>query len=120
MCDEKSLLKISPSFNGQKGISITIPLKTGTIGSIIGFDEVKKLEQVVDYTHYYEIGDSIDSKKLNTLDQLFARIMIVSGAKANMYETLKKIRNMVSVKDINGTEMIIWTTFDKLLSKYSV
>ena len=120
MCDEKSILKISPSFNGQKGISITIPLKTGTIGSIIGFDEVKKLEQVVDYTHYYEIGDSIDSKKLNTLDQLFARIMIVSGAKANMYETLKKIRNMVSVKDINGTEMIIWTTFDKLLSKYSV
>ena len=117
MCDDNDVLRISPTFNGQKGISITIPLKIGTIESITGFDEVEKLEQVIDYTHYYEIGDSIDSKKLNTLDQLFARIMIVSEDKAKMYKTLKKIRNMISVKDTNGTEMIIWTTFDKLLSK---
>ena len=117
MGDEKDIMKICPTFNGQKGMSITIPLKVGKIGSILGFDEIKSLKQVVDYTHYYEIGDTILPQSINTLDQLFARIMVVSKTKERMYKTLKQIRNLVSVKDINGQEMIIWDTFDKIYNE---
>ena len=114
MCDEKDIQNISPFFNGKRGISITLPLRLGEIGCVEGIEKIKSLKQVVDYTHYYEVGDSIVPQKINTLDQLFARIMVVSQTESDMNETLKTIRKSVSVKDVNGSEMIIWTTFDKL------
>lgn len=114
MGDKKDVSKIAPYFNGKKGVSITIPLSLGTISSIQGFDEVKSLKQVVDYTHYYEIGDTITPKKINTLDQLFARIMIVSDDETELKKTIKSVRRLVSVKDENEQEMIIWDTFDRL------
>ncbi len=117
MADDYDLSKISPYFNGKKGVSITIPLRIGTICSIQGFNEVKSLKQVVDYTHYYEIGDTIIPKSINTLDQLFARIMIVSDCNADLIRTIKTVRRLVSIKDENGQEMIIWDTFDELYSK---
>lgn len=114
MGDENDVSKISPFFNGQKGVSITIPLQIGTISSIQGFDEVESLNHVVDYTHYYKIGDTIGPNSINTLEQLFARIMIVTGNENELKETIIKVRSLVSVKDENGQEMIIWDTFDEL------
>ena len=114
MGDKDDVSKIAPYFNGKKGISITIPLRLGTISSIQGFDEVKSLKQVVDYTHYYEVGDTIIPKFINTLDQLFARIMIVSDTESELKKTINSVRRLVSIKDENGQEMIIWDTFDRL------
>ena len=117
MGDENDVLKISPFFNGKKGVSITIPLQIGTISSIQGFDEVESLKYVVDYTHYYEIGDTITPKNVNTLDQLFARIMIVSDNNTELIKTITAVRDLVSIKDEKGQEMIIWDTFDELYNK---
>ena len=114
MGDKNDVSKIAPYFNGKKGVSITIPLRLGKISSIQGFDEVKSLKQVVDYTHYYEVGDTIIPKYLNTLDQLFARIMIVSDTESELKKTINSVRRLVSIKDENGREMIIWDTFDRL------
>ena len=120
MGDQKDISKIAPYFNGKKGASITLPLRLGTISSIEGFEEVKALEQVVDYTHYYEIGDTISPNKINTLDQLFARIMIVSNTEAELKKTINSVRRLVSIKDEKGQEMIIWDTFDELFGVENV
>lgn len=120
MGDENDVSKIAPYFNGKKGVSITIPLRLGTISSIQGFDEVKSLKQVVDYTHYYEVGDTIVSKSINTLDQLFARIMIVSDTDSELKQSISLVRRLVSIKDENGKEMIIWDTVDELFGTEDV
>ena len=114
MCDEREILKIDPSFKGKTGITFTIPLKVGTIGWIEGDDDIKSYKYVVDYTHYYEIGDTITPQKINTLDQLFARVMVVGDSQELLLETIKRIRTKLVIKDAAGENMIIWNTFDKL------
>ena len=89
-------------------------MKVGTIGWIEGDDDIKSYKYVVDYTHYYEIGDTITPQKINTLDQLFARVMVVGDSQELLLETIKRIRTKLVIKDAAGENMIIWNTFDKL------
>ena len=117
MGDEGDFRKIDASFKGQKGISLTIPLITGTIGKIEGVEEVRSFKQVVDYTQYYEIGETVSPKSINTLDQLFARVMVVGESHEELLETLSIIRNLLKISDIEGNNMILWGTFDKLYAE---
>ena len=64
------------------------------------------------------MGDSILPKHINTLSQLFGRIMVVRNSKKELFESLKIIRDTISVLDIDGNEMIIWDTFDKLYDDF--
>lgn len=114
MGDERDIKLIDATFKGQKGISLTIPLKTGTIGTIEGVEEIMSFKQVVDYTQYYEIGDTVLPKNINTLDQLFARVMVVGESQEELLETLFKIRKQLAISNIEGDNMILWGTFDKL------
>lgn len=119
MGNEDEISKINPTFDGKKGITMTIPLRTGTIGRIEGEDEIQSFNQVVDYTHYYEIGDSITPQKINTLDQLYARIMVVGESQEKLMNTLNEIRKKLIIEDVAGENMIIWDTFDKLYRELS-
>lgn len=114
MCDENDLDKIDPRFHGRYGSSFAIPVKTGTISSIEGFEDITKIDNVVDFTHYYVAGDTIVPKNLNTLDQLYARIMVVADSENEIFESLQKIRNTLKIKDENGENMIIWDTYDNI------
>lgn len=115
MCEEADEKLIDASFKGKKASTLAFPLRVGKIGSFSGFDEVAKIDGVIDVTSYYKEGDEILPKHINTLDQLFARIMVASETEEELNHALLKIRNSVSVKDINGVEMIIWTTFDEIV-----
>ena len=118
MGNEDDVKKIDASFKGQKGISITIPLRAGTIRKVEGVDDLKSFKQVIDYTNYYEVGETVLPKSINTLDQLFARIMVVGESQEALLCILYKIRCLLKVIDDNGNNMIIWDTFDRLYSHF--
>ena len=117
MGDEEDLKKIDPHFKGMYGSSLALPLRTGRIAEVDGIDEVMALPEVVDFTIYYKVGDEMTTNKLNTLDQLFARVMVVGTSKSDLFMKLKNIRNMLSVKDAEEKDMILWSTFDRISSE---
>lgn len=119
MCEKQDEEMIDASFKGKKASTMAFPLRTGKIASYSGFDEVAKYPGVIDLTRYYNEGDEIMPKHVNTLDQLFARIMVSAPDKSSLMERLKAIRDIVSVKSDNGEEMIIWDTFDALYNKFN-
>lgn len=118
MCDKEDIKKIDPYFKGKLGSSFAIPLRPGTIAEIRGEEQIRSISNIVDYTHYYEIGDTITQKNQNTLDQLYARIMVVANNQNDLFITLLSIRNNLSIIDTNGKEMIIWDTFNKIYKEY--
>ena len=115
MCEEKDEMMIDASFNGKVASTMAFPLKIGKIASYTGFEDVAKYPGVIDLTRYYNEGDEILQKHVNTLDQLFARIMVSADNMEELWTTLRSIRNHVSVKNDKGEEMIIWSTFNNLL-----
>ena len=115
MCEKEDLNIIDPGFHGKRACTVALPLRLGTIASVSGIDAVKQLKDVVDVTVYYSEGHECIPKHINTLDQLFARVMIVSEHQEKLLSSLKVVRNNISVKNSSGEEMIIWDTFDKLV-----
>lgn len=118
MCDEQETVSIDPYLKGKQAASLAIPLKTGTIANVIGTDSIYQMEGIVNYTHFCDVNDTILPKHINTLSQLFGRIMIVRNSKRELFESLKLIRDTISVLDSNGEEMIIWDTFDKIYNDF--
>lgn len=117
MCEKTDEDMIDASFKGKEASTMAFPLRPGKIGSYTGFDKVAHYPGVIDLTRYYEAGDEILPKHVNTLDQLFARIMVSADNKDELMSLIKDIRNNTSVKNVRGEEMIIWDTVDKLLKK---
>lgn len=115
MCEPSDINAIDPMLKGKSAATLALPLKLGVIKEILGFDKLKDINDIVDITVYYTNGHECLHKHLNTLDQLFARIMVVSDTEDKLRELLLKIRNIVSVKGVNNEELINWTTFDRLL-----
>lgn len=118
MCDDSDVQTINPYLNGKQAASLALPLIPGTISKVIGTDLIPHMEGVVNYTHFCDVGDAILPKHINTLSQLFGRIMVVRNSKEELFASLKLIRDTISVLDNNGQEMIIWDTFDKIYDDF--
>lgn len=118
MCEPEDTLRIDPHFKGMFGSSLAIPLREGTIANVEGVEIVRQMKSVIGFTQYYVIGDTISKKHLNTLDQLFARVMVVDNDRDGVYAVLKAIRDTLVIKDENNQDMIVWDTFDKLYQDY--
>lgn len=118
MCEGEDEKMIDATFNGKVASTMAFPLRIGKIGKVVGFDEVSQYPGVVDLTRYYNEEDEILPKHINTLDQLFARIMVSSSNMDDLMDILKRIRENVSVKNTDGEEMIIWDTFDEIYNEF--
>lgn len=118
MCEQDDLKCIDPFLNGKKGASLAIPLRTGTIAQIKGANVIAKIPGVVNFTNFCEEGSTIEMQHINTLSQLYGRIMVVKDNEKELYETLYFIRNTIQIVDTFGNNMIIWDTFDDLYSNY--
>ena len=114
MCEAEDLHTIDPYFKGKQACTVALPLRLGTIAHIEGLEMVQKLPGVVDVTVYYGEGHECTQKHINTLDQLFARVIVVTENEEALFNTLKSIRENVKVTDRGGNILINWTTFDKL------
>ena len=115
MCEEDDLRMIDPLFHGKKATTIALPLRLGTISSVYGIDDIRRQKDVVDVTVYYGCGHKCIPDHLNTLDQLFARVMIVSDTEEELVSALQMVRNSVSVRNELGEDLLIWDTFDSLM-----
>lgn len=118
MCEESDLGTIDAGFKGKVASTMSFPLRIGEIASFSGFNVIAGYPGVIDLTRYYDVGDEIIPRYVNTLDQLFARVMVTADNKDSLMVCLKSIRDAVSVKDAKGEEMIIWDTFDDIYEKY--
>ena len=118
MCEIDEIKKIDPCFNGMFGSSMAIPLREGTIASISGEEQILRMNSVVNFIHYYKIGNSITKKHLNTADQFYARIMVIGQNKKDICAAMNQIRNTLVVKDENNQDMIIWDSFDRIFGDY--
>ncbi len=116
MCEQEDLRMIDPLFHGKKAATLALPLRLGTISSVYGMESISKQKDVVDVTVYYGCGHRCIPDHLNTLDQLFARVMIVSDTEDDLVSTLQFVRNSVSVKNELGEELLIWDTVDSLIN----
>lgn len=119
MCDDDDINTIDPYLRGKKAASLAIPLRIGIIGEVCGADEIHEIDGVVNYTHFCDVGDAILPKHINTLSQLFGRIMIVRDTKEDLYSGLNQIRHTIAVRDVDGNDMILWDTLDEILAKYN-
>lgn len=86
---------------------LVVLIKPGTICKIENIDEIQNLPGVINITQYLNIGDSVDRKYWGTLGQTFARIHVVERDEQIFWDTLKKIKNRLHVKDGKGEEMIV-------------
>jgi len=115
MCELEDVKTIDPYLKGKKAASLAIPLKVGTIGTVEGADKIINIKGVVNFTHFCDEGDTILPKHVNTLSQLYGRVMIVRDNKEDLISGLKEIRSTITVKDTEGNDMILWETFDHIV-----
>lgn len=115
MVENDSSLCIDPFLNGKKAASIAIPLRPGHIMSVSGMESIHSIPGIVNFTHFYDVGDEIMPDYVNTLQQLFGRVMIVRDTEKDLLDSLKLLREIIAVDDSEGN-MILWDTFDKVYS----
>ena len=118
MCEKEDLETIDPYLKGKYAASLAMPLRVGTIAEIKGIEDVQNMTGVVNFTHFCDTGDTIQEKHINTLSQLFGRVMIVRDDRQSLLKGLNEIRNTIAVKDTYGYDMILWETFDELYLKF--
>jgi len=114
MCDAGEVECIDPYLCGKHAASLAIPLRVGTISKISGTEILSQTEGIINYTHFCDEGDVILPQHMNTLSQLFGRIMVVKDTRSELMETLNQIRRSISILDADGKEMILWDTFDEI------
>lgn len=118
MCEDEDIKKIDPHLNGYYSASLCLPLTVGQIGSVKGMDVVKALPEVGHVTEYWEEGGVIEQKHIGTLDQLFARIPIIVKGKDRLAEIIRIMKENVSVRNVEGEEMVIWSKLDEIYDNY--
>lgn len=119
MCSKEDVKKIDPHFNGYISASISLPLREGKISKITGIDKIKSYSDIGDITQYWYEGDTILPKHIGNLDQLFARIPIITKGMENLNNLIFAIKENISVLDENGHEMIIWSKLNEIHESYS-
>ena len=114
MCEPEDVKTIDPYLKGKQAASLAMPLKVGTIATVEGADKIMGIKGVVNFTHFCDVGDTIQPKHVNTLSQLYGRVMIVRDNKEELIQGLKEIRDTIKVYDTAGNDMILWNTFDNI------
>lgn len=118
MCEKGETKRIDPFLKGFLSASFTIPLREGTIATAEGVDAIKSIPEIGAIVQYWKPGDTILPKHIGTLDQLFCRIPVIVKGKERLAEIMHDIKQMLSVKDEQGNEMIIWSKLDEIYNDY--
>ncbi len=102
---EEESARIDLDCNGKCGAQLMIPLNAGTIEKIEGLEEVKSIPMVTDFIQYYEIGDTIKSEFVGTLQQHFGRFTMTADSKSELREAIEKIQKILKILDEKGKQM---------------
>ena len=96
-----------PMFLGKYAGSIVFLLKKGIICKISGIDEVKKIPGVVSVIQRLNEGDEVYN--IGTEQQVLVRIHLYEKDKAEFIKTIKQIKQLIKVKDVDGNDMLLNT-----------
>lgn len=107
----EEIQRIDPNLNNQIAVSLSIPMKVGTIASIDGIEECRKNMNVVNLIQYYNVGDEITEKKIGTLDQHFCRFKLILDDYSQLGEKINFVMDHLKVLDTDGNNMI-YSRFD--------
>ncbi len=82
-----------------------IPLKAGVITKVEGLDEVEKMENVLNVTKMFKIGDEIFDT--NALERVCMRLHVYGKTAQELARALVEISATLKIIDQNGNEMQI-------------
>ena len=82
-----------------------IPLKAGVITEVRGLDQVEAMENVLNVTKMFKIGDEI--LDTNALERVCMRLHVYGKTAEELAEALVKISRTLEILDQNGNEMQI-------------
>ena len=102
---DEEIAKVDITCKNKKAAQLMVPLNKGTIGEIIGLDEIKKIDCISDFIQYYEVGREIEDRFIGTLAQHFGRISLIASTTEEIYEAVEKIQKTLVIKDTNGNIM---------------
>jgi hypothetical protein len=105
-CTEAELKQFNPFLNDKMGIDFPIPLKTGLIRKIIGFDEIKSMPEIIDIMQYYKSGDTIRNEFIGTLQQHFCRIKFLARNTEHAIEVINYIQDTLKILNENDESLI--------------
>lgn len=91
--------------NGKCVVQLSLHVEVGTIKSIKGLDTIEEFQEVIDVVQLLFEGDVID--KPGTLQQVVARIFIVSEDFKKVTKIIESIYNMVTVLNSEGSNMLM-------------
>lgn len=106
MGNPKHLDSITPKIS-KYACGLVLLVKSGIISKIIGLDEVRKSDDIINITQYIHEGDEISEKFVGTLGQTFARIHIVSDTEEKMNDTIEFILHTIRVEDKSGNNLLV-------------
>ncbi|MDR0853904.1 MAG: ATP-grasp domain-containing protein [Clostridiales Family XIII bacterium] len=104
--DDEEIGKINLFLNGKVGGILCTPLKSGTIGTISGLDDIFTQYPKINLLQYYKVGSTITKEKLGSLDQLFGRFYIISDDMRQLKEAINFIHSKLKILDTSGNDMI--------------
>lgn len=101
---KEELEKEDASFGGNYGCTFTLLSKDGIIGFQTGQEEVNAIPNVIHTCFYHKIGTEIVNNG-SQFSKTF-RAYIVGSDLKEIRETIKKIQDIVQVKNIEGEDML--------------
>ena len=97
--------------SGKHGAQLMIHMEPGTVGKIVGLEEVKRMPNVVDCLQYFKEGQTLEKNYVGTLVQLFARFTLIADTESELINTMKEIQDKVAVWSTEG-ELLTRSMFD--------
>ena len=86
---------------------LTTPIEAGEIAEIRGITALKQDPTVIDVLQYYREGDCVSQSVIGTLGQHFSRVSFISEDKDELYRSVKRAIDTISVIDTEGNEMYL-------------
>lgn len=103
--NEEELSQIKFKKNGKVYAQLMIPLDIGKIKSISGLEEILRINNVIDFLQYYDVGDEITRDYIGTLGQHFGRFTLEADDKKSMIELVKYIQEKLKIKDFKDNDI---------------
>lgn len=91
----------------EKYCILVILLKPGKISRILGINELRQSKHFLNMLQYYREGDVVSDASFGTFSQAFARIYLKAKDAAELEETIRYVKGVVNVLDIDGRSLVI-------------
>lgn len=116
MCDNTFFDNISSNFSNI-ACSLVLLMKGGVVDRVEGVETICKNTDIVKYTQFFKVGETLSTDFVGTLGQVFARIHIVSENINSFINTLNDISHNLKVYDSNNSNLLLSVVCEKMRNR---